>query len=106
LTAPAPAVSPPTPPLPLGPQGDGHFDPAHSVGRLLRHDDGTFRIDNFDSNQLTPHTVGAVGTEWSFLDVGDFNHDGTSDLLSQRYFDDLLLVHTITHNQRTNQSFL
>ena len=92
--------------LPLVPQGDGHFDPAHSAGRLLRHDDGTYRIDNIDAGQLTSHTVGAVGTEWNFLDVGDFNHDGTSDILSQRFSDHLLLVHSIINDQVVGASFL
>src|SRR5262249_6835902 len=92
--------------LPLLPQGDGHFDPAHTTGRLLRHDDGSFRIDNFDGNQLTPHTLGAVGTEWKFLDVGDFNGDGTSDILSQRLTDHMLFRHTTSNDQVVGSGFL
>ena len=92
--------------LPLLPQGDGHFDPAHVTGRLLRHDDGTFRIDNIDANQLSSHVVGAVGTEFRFLDLGDFNGDGNSDILSQRFTDNMLFRHSVANDQVVGAGFL
>jgi hypothetical protein len=85
--------------LPLLPQGGGHFDADQSGGRLLRHDDGTFRVDDVNALQVTTHVLGAVGTEWSFLSTGDFNGNGISDMLSQRFNDGMLLIHTIDANQ-------
>jgi CHRD domain len=90
----------------LLPQGEGHFDADQSGGRLLRRDDGTFRIDDINSLQVTAHELGAVGTEWSFLDTGDFNGNGISDMLSQRDTDGMLLIHTINANQVVGSSLL
>jgi CHRD domain len=90
----------------LLPQGEGHFDADQSGGRLLRHDDGTFRIDDINALQVTTHVLGAVGAEWSFLGTGDFNGNGISDMLSQRFSDGMLLTHTIDANQVVGSSLL
>jgi VCBS repeat-containing protein len=53
------------------PHRTGFFDETdHSGGYLLRKDDGTFRLDDVNSDQVTAHLVGAVGTEWRFIGNG------------------------------------
>ena len=92
--------------LPLLPQGDGHFDRDLSGGNLLRDDDGTFFIADVTGGQIVGHLVGAVGNEWRFVSTGDFNHDGTNDLLSVRDTDGMLVVHAIQNNHVSEFAFL
>src|SRR5215203_3039008 len=47
-----------------------------------------------------------LGSEWHFLDAGDFNNDGTSDLLWQRESDHMLLMQQVNGNQIGASSFL
>ena len=80
------------------PLGGGNFDDDHSGGYLMRHGDGTFLIVDVNSSQATVHILGAVGTEWTFRATGDFNGDGISDVLSQRWTDQMLHIHSIDAN--------
>jgi hypothetical protein len=81
------------------PHGTGHFDEDHSGAYLLRRGDGTFFLEDVNSNQVTGHLVGAVGTEWRFIGTGDFNGNGISDMLTVRDHDNMLHVHTMGSNQ-------
>src|SRR5215204_3719229 len=51
------------------------------------------------STATAPTTLGQIGSEWHFLDAGDFNNDGTSDLLWQRESDQMLLMQQVNGNQ-------
>src|SRR5262245_53759843 len=92
--------------LPLLPQGDGHYDADHSGAALMRRDDGLLLIEEVNNNQMTGHILGAIGTDWSFRSTGDFDRNGTSDLLWQHDSDGMLLIHTIDNNQVTGAAFL
>src|SRR5215475_5326996 len=92
--------------LPLLPHNGGRFDADHGAGRALRDHAGVFLIDDVNGSQVITHTLGAVGDEWRFLGPGDFNHDGSSDLLWQRSSDGLLIVHNVQNNQVVGTSAL
>jgi len=104
--APPPApVVPPTIPSVVS-YGSGHFDADHTAGFLMRRDDGMLQINEIDSNQLSGHILGGLGTDWRFIAVGDFNANRMSDLLWQHESDGMLLVHSIDSNQVVGASFL
>ena len=92
--------------LPLSAQDGGHFDGDHGPGRVQRDDTGVFRIDDINAGHVITHTLGAVGIDWRFLGTGDFNGDGTSDLLSWRDSDGKLLAHSIANSQVAGATFL
>ena len=92
--------------LPLLPHNGGRFDADHGAGRALRDHAGVFLIDDVNGSQVITHTLGAVGDEWRFLGTGYFNGDGTSDLLSQRDSDGMLITHSISNNQVTGATLL
>lgn len=54
------------------------------IAALLRQDNGTFRIEQVNSDQLSALTLGNVGNEWNYYGAADFNGDGVSDFLLQR----------------------
>src|SRR5499426_2293620 len=92
--------------LPLLPHNGGRFDADHGAGRALRDHAGVFLIDDVNGSQVITHTLGAVGGEWRFLGTGYFNGDSTSDLLSQRDSDGMLVTHSISNNRVTGATLL
>src|SRR5262249_16268457 len=77
----------------------GHFDAGPGAGRVVRDGTGAFRIDDINDNHVITHNLGAVGIEWQFLGAGDFNGDGTSDLLSWPTTHRPLVSPSISNNQ-------
>jgi Ca2+-binding RTX toxin-like protein len=88
------------------PHGTGYFDEDHSGAYLLRRGDGTFFLEDVNSNQVTGHLVGAVGAEWRFIGNGDFNGNDVSDMLTVRDSDNMLHVHTMGSNQVVGAGFV
>src|SRR5215475_6915978 len=92
--------------LPLLPDGTGEYDADHSGAALMRRDDGLLLIEDVNNGQMTGHILGGLGTDWKIRGAGDFNGNGTSDLLSQQDVSGQLLIHSINNNAVVGSNIL
>jgi hypothetical protein len=62
-------------------------------------------VGAFNNNQFSQFTLpGRIGPEWATAGIGDFNGDGTSDLLLRRA-DGALMVGDFNNNQFSQFTF-
>jgi hypothetical protein len=68
---------------------------------LLRNSsNGAFEAYNISNNQITgAAALGAIGLNWGFAGLGDFNRDGTSDMILRNSASGQFEVYDINNNQ-------
>src|SRR5712672_2777210 len=93
-------------------QGFGNFsgNPGES-DMILRNTSitglGAFEVYDIRNNQITgANFMGRVGLTWSVQGFGDFNGDGTTDMILRNFNTGDLQLYDIANNQITNSFFL
>jgi V8-like Glu-specific endopeptidase len=78
-----------------------------SANMILRRADGAYEIYDIGQNTiLSGSLLGTVGADWKVAGLGDFNHDGTSDLLLRTVTDGTFEVYNIAGHAIASASSL